>query len=131
MHLVEQVIYNTVLNGGPFQSSNVFPGNPNGNYSITVMDENGCQIEIEATIDVAALSIFTTFHDLSCHDLNDGLILVDVTGGVPPYQYSIDGINFQDEIVFENLSPGTYQVTAMDAGGFTVYIRFDRHLESS
>ncbi|MCO6492737.1 MAG: proprotein convertase P-domain-containing protein [Phaeodactylibacter sp.] len=108
------------LNGGPFQSGNVFAGNPNGVYTITVMDENGCRIEISATVDVEALSIATTHQGLSCHDADDGLITVDVTGGVPPYQYSIDGINFQDEMSFSGLSGEDYVVTAIDAGGFAV-----------
>ena len=108
------------LNGGTFQISNVFDNNPNGMHSIIVMDENGCQVEVSVTVNVPALNITTTHHGLSCHDANDGLILVDVTGGVPPYLYTIDGINFQNESVFENLPPGNYTVTAIDADGFSI-----------
>ncbi len=108
------------LNGGPFQSSNIFTGNPNGIYTITIMDENGCQIEISATVNVNALGITTTHQRPSCHDVNDGLILIEASGGEPPYQYSIDGINFQDENEFGGLSAGNYIVTVMDSGGFTI-----------
>ncbi|MCB0594844.1 MAG: proprotein convertase P-domain-containing protein [Lewinellaceae bacterium] len=108
------------LDGGPFQSSNVFAGNPSGIYAIAIMDERGCQLEISATVDVEAMSIATTHQGISCHDANDGLILVDVTGGVPPYQYSIDGNTFQDEVGFSGLNEGAYVVTVLDSGGFAV-----------
>ena len=41
-------------------------------------------------------------------------------GGVPPYMYSIDGINFQSNSEFSNLGKGDYTVTIQDAKGFTV-----------
>jgi hypothetical protein len=41
---------------------------------------------------------------------------VSVTnGGVPPYQYSLDGINFQASSIFDGLAAGTYTVTVRDS----------------
>ncbi len=108
------------LSGGPFQISNIFTENLNGNYTITIMDANGCEIMISTIVDVDALSITTTHQNISCHDFNDGTITAEVTGGVSPYQYSIDGINFQDENTFTGLGAGVYTITIIDAGGFTV-----------
>src|SRR5205807_2158411 len=41
------------------------------------------------------------------------------SGGTAPYQYSIDGTNFQTAPLFGSLAPGGYLVTAKDAGGLT------------
>lgn len=47
----------------------------------------------------------------------DGSIAVNGSGGVPPYTYSIDGVNFQSTGNFDLLSSGTYMVTIEDAAG--------------
>jgi gliding motility-associated-like protein len=54
----------------------------------------------------------------SC-DASDGQFTVTATGGTPPYQYSIDGINFQSSPVLTNLAAGAYEVEVMDANGCT------------
>ncbi len=55
--------------------------------------------------------------DISCFGVNDGSIQINATGGIPPYQYSIDGVNFQMSPDFLNLAAGEYNVTIMDADG--------------
>ncbi|MEP6793273.1 MAG: gliding motility-associated C-terminal domain-containing protein, partial [Saprospiraceae bacterium] len=50
-----------------------------------------------------------------CFDQHNGSIIADQTGGVEPVRYSIDGVNFQPSPSFNNLSGGTYTVTAFDA----------------
>jgi hypothetical protein len=48
----------------------------------------------------------------------DGSISVtNVSGGVPPYFYSIDGVNFQIWNTFDYLCSGTYTVTTKDSQG--------------
>lgn len=49
--------------------------------------------------------------------LNDGKITVQPTGGTPPYQYSLDGAEFQPNPVFENLTNGFYGLSVLDANG--------------
>lgn len=46
-----------------------------------------------------------------------GSITITTTGGLPPYTYSIDGVNFQGNPVFSNLPGGTYTATARSANG--------------
>lgn len=38
------------LNGGPFESSNVFPNLPPGDYDIVVLDQNGCEKDTMITL---------------------------------------------------------------------------------
>jgi hypothetical protein len=45
---------------------------------------------------------------------NDGVIIVSVIGGVPPYEYSI-GESFQSENTFTALAEGTYTITVRDS----------------
>lgn len=47
---------------------------------------------------------------------SSGTITVsNVNGGVPPYQYSIDGFNYQSGNIFSGLTSGSYTVTVRDA----------------
>src|SRR5665213_3741860 len=47
----------------------------------------------------------------------DGVITLTGSKGLPPYSYSLDGINYQSSNVFTNLSPGFYAELIKDANG--------------
>ncbi len=50
------------------------------------------------------------------HDENEGVItLQNVGGGLPPYNYSIDGVNFTNDPEFINLAPDNYEMIVQDA----------------
>ncbi|MGB4848026.1 MAG: hypothetical protein WBP41_08925, partial [Saprospiraceae bacterium] len=51
---------------------------------------------------------------------NDGSFTVNVTGGIAPLKYSVDGINFQASNTFSNLPGGSYQFIVSDANGCTI-----------
>lgn len=60
------------------------------------------------------------FTNPSC-GIGNGLISIEVTGGTPPYEYSIDdGLTFDDAPVFSELWPGSYLIVARDANGCIV-----------
>lgn len=48
-------------------------------------------------------------------DISNSMITVNVAGGTPAYQYSLDNITWQDSNVFSNLSRGDYMVYVKDA----------------
>lgn len=48
---------------------------------------------------------------------NYGSFVVSASYGIEPYQYSIDGLNFQSSNTFSGLSAGTYTITVKDAIG--------------
>jgi subtilisin-like proprotein convertase family protein len=109
------------IDGGSFQSSSSFTPIANGTHNIVVKDANGCEITLSATVSVATLAISGSItHPISCAGDSDGQITANGTGGVPAYQYSLNGGSYQSSSVFSNLAAGSYTLTIKDSGGFTV-----------
>ena len=104
-------------------NSGTFINLPEGDYTVVINQSNGsvsCDyIEnyvISAPADpVSANAVLV--QDYTC--LQDGIIEVQsVSGGTAPYEYSIDGINFDGSAgadVFTNLTDGTYNISIRDA----------------
>jgi hypothetical protein len=51
----------------------------------------------------------------SCGNNNGSITVSGVTGGTSPYEYSLDGVNWQASNVFSNLALGNYVVNIRDA----------------
>ncbi|WP_186525838.1 T9SS type B sorting domain-containing protein [Seonamhaeicola sediminis] len=108
--------------GTTFVSSNVFTGLVAGNYDVVVQytyDADVCasvaqNITITTQAPITGTATLTT--PLTC--TTNGVIAVSgVSGGTSPYEYSIDGVNFQSGNTFSGLTNGTYTVTVRDASG--------------
>lgn len=70
-----------------------------------------------ASFDVSSkcnLYAWSAFTNSTCGDSN-GTITVTADFGIPPYQYSLNGINYQSSNIFTNLAAGTYTITVRDA----------------
>ena len=89
-----------------------------GTYQVLVTDSNGCRSYCRVDIaEPPLLSCAATATETSCL-LNDGSITVNVTGGTGQFEFSIDnGLSYQTSNVFQNLTPGNYEVTVRDANG--------------
>ncbi len=112
-------IYNYSIDGGAFSPSNIFDNLSAGPHTVIVQDANGCETSIDGFI-VEPEELLTLPDDLSnvtCLGENDGLISVITIGGNPLYTYSIDGISYQPEPIFFDLSPGDYLMTTLDING--------------
>ena len=87
-----------------------------GPATIFVIDAAGCLdstivfIPSASNMDILAISITG-----STTGLSNGSVEVDVSGGIPPYRYSLDGITYQASSVFTGLAPGTYCIYISDA----------------
>ncbi|HET6993445.1 MAG TPA: gliding motility-associated C-terminal domain-containing protein, partial [Chitinophagaceae bacterium] len=106
------------IDGINFQAGNIFTGVHPGNYQPTVKDANGCIATVSTTINIDCPTITATTTNETCGNSN-GSINVTGANGIPPYQYSIDGINFQTAPIFSNLPAGTYTITIKDSPGYT------------
>jgi len=100
-------------------SSNDINNVPAGTYYVTVTDGNSCQLTDSVTIDepTEALALTAETVDNLCYDDRDGEIKINGTGGIYPYQYSLDGENYSNSNRFVGLLAGVYDVYAKDANG--------------
>jgi gliding motility-associated-like protein len=113
--------YTYSLNGGAGQSTGVFGSLTAGTYTIDIADARGCDTSL--TIDVyeaPPVSVAVqTFRDVRCFNACDGMIRLTGNGGFLPYQFSIDGVNFQSIDSFNALCNNTYTITIKDRKGCT------------
>lgn len=90
----------------------------NGNYTITVTDNNGCTDTYTASvIQPAALTVACTSGNTSCYGAADGTATATPSGGTAPYLYN--WINGANSSIINGLSTGSYSVTVTDNHGCT------------
>lgn len=106
--------------GVNWQTSNIFLNVTNYIAPFWIKDNTG-QIFITtfSFADLCDPPFKVSTQQTPAHCGANGSISVTAADGIPPYQYSLDGINFQASSVFINLAPGTYTVTVKDFYNFT------------
>ncbi len=106
--------YEYSMDGGAFQTSNIFETAQEGNHTMTVRDANGCTTTTIATIDFDEEIEYTMEkQDVLCYQGSDGSITVNVSQNDAgnTMSYSIDGgTNFQASPTFSGLTQGDYQI---------------------
>lgn len=60
--------------------------------------------------DADMLTLCIAKSDVKCFGGSDGSITATPAGGTPPYQFSLDKINWQSDPTFSDLPPGNYTV---------------------
>lgn len=111
--------YSYSLDGGPFQSVNVFSNLLAGTYTVRVKDASNGTFDLTATVQSLNsnnLGFTYVIANASCSN-NDGSLLATGTGGVQPFQFALNGGNYQGNGQFSNLSNGNYTVTVKDGNG--------------
>jgi len=107
------------ISGAP-QPSGVFFGLPAGNYAVTATDAMGDVVTQNVTLTNTFLSpspiVISALPPSGCNTFDAKLTLAG-TGGLPPYTYSLDNINYQTSNMFSNLTAGTYYYAVKDANG--------------
>jgi len=108
------------INGGTtFQSAATFADLDNGAYDIVVQDAAGCEAFGQVQINDTGMVLIddVEIDDALC-DGENGEINIVASGGVMPYNYSIDnGQNFQTSNIFGGLTPGAYNILIEDVNG--------------
>jgi len=88
----------------------------NGNLLSIISEQEQVSVTLIDTI-CNTLSISSSVTDASCPDQMDGEIQIFSNGGLPPYEYSIDGISFSTNSVYSSLLSGSYTVIVQDSLG--------------
>jgi len=82
---------------------------PPGNYNLTVTDDNDCSSTSSIQIDfLEGVELDLETSSLLCSDDQNGSVSINDSG--INLTYSLDGINFQSDPFFGNLSAGTYEL---------------------
>lgn len=87
-----------------------------GMYTLTVTDENGCEMETMTEITQPdPLEVNVKTEDITCFGGRDGRITLTPQGGTPPYRYSMDNNEFNGSPTFVGLKAGDYTLFIKDA----------------
>ena len=88
-------------------------------YTFDFFDSGSCNVEVSGEICPCLwggnppVYEFTTTDDCGSYGVGE-LNVLNNQNGHPPYQYSIDGLNFQDVSFFNSLFAGPYTLTVID-----------------
>ncbi len=118
-----QAPYSFSINGGAFQSSNLFSNLGPGLYTIRAKGVKGCEAPTDVEL-VAPNSTLTAASvlksDADCFTDN-GSIRITAAQGKPPYKFQFEQRGFRNSLTgdttFANLKFGNYTITVKDADG--------------
>lgn len=109
--------YEYSLDGVTWQTSNVFTGLPAGTYTVFFRERDGCNGTLSITVaEPTVLTSTAAAVPVVCNGQSTGTITASATGGVAPYEYSINGTTWQGSNVF-NVPAGAYTVQIRDFNG--------------
>ena len=112
---------------GPSESGDfrdwVFTNLATGTYTLTISDNGGCTyVSPPITINNIPLFTFTADTTGTTCNLNNGYVTITVSGGTPPYTYTIGGEFSYESIqsplsayTFNNLYSGAYSLTLTES----------------
>lgn len=96
-----------------------------GWYFVTLTDGFGCVSFDSIFVGDNSFEVFPESRPLACPGVNDAYINVDsIIGGVPPFQFSLNGGPFGPSGQFSALLPGVYQVDIADVAGCNTALEF-------
>lgn len=115
------------LDGANWQTTNRFTGLRAGSYTVIIRDANNC-ISVSNTVSIsqpAPIVLTKTTVNVTCYSGGNGSATITATGGAGTMAYSInEGLSWQSDKNFYNLTAGAYSVIVRDAGGCTNSISF-------
>lgn len=95
-----------------------------GNYTCTVTDANGCVVSTGVLVEqpATALVVSKSQTDIPCFGMSNGAAIVNVSGGVAPYNYSWNNGSTGSRI--DNIVAGSYSCTITDNKGCSLTVGF-------
>lgn len=111
--------YRVSWNQSAFNSSTDSLSLTAGVYHLQVLDANDCELLLNFEITEPTPLTATSTDTPSCPGESNGSILVEASGGTPPYTYRWNTSPPQDTQLISGLPAGIYSVTVFDANGCT------------
>jgi len=109
------------INGSSAQPDATFGNLVAGDYSLKVVDANGCEASVSKAIsqpDSPLTLSVANYSDVSCYGKNDGKVVLLASGGTYPYSYSMGDGPFVSTSTFTALAASSgYSFTAKDSKG--------------
>lgn len=107
--------YTYSINGVDFQDGSSFADLMPDDYTLTVMDMNGCIGEGSVTIGAPnAIDIADQTMDIMCNGETNGSITVTATGGNGDFCYVFEGGDCESTNMWTDLAAGDYDIEAWD-----------------
>jgi gliding motility-associated-like protein len=86
---------------------------PAGVYQVTATAANGIVVKQQVTVHGSDMSAKVKVTTASCYGDNNNQIALDVSGGIPPYRYTLNG-HPADSPVISNVQAGAYTLIVSD-----------------
>ena len=112
----------TYIANGVSSADGSFVGLMSDTFLISVTDDVGCTISTQYILTQSdPLDATVSILGLGCSGAQGGSLLVTVTGGNPPYMFTLNDsiVNVTGE--FTNLAPSDYDITVSDSRGCTTF----------
>ena len=114
--------YQYAYDASPLQSSPLLENIKAGSYLVKVVDAKGCikDSSIVITEPTKLMVDKVAIVNPTCENYPDGSILLSALGGIKPYTYALNSINFSTLNFFEKLREAKYVVSVKDSNNCTV-----------
>ncbi|MNY02117.1 hypothetical protein D3C86_1346760 [compost metagenome] len=86
-----------------------------GTYTVTVTNSDGCEGTKKFIVTASSIATVASMSIRDFQGGNNSATVVLTSDSIGTYQYSLDGIAFQDSPTFTNLDPGRYTVIIKEA----------------
>ena len=119
--------YSYSLDSMNFQTDSLFANLPAGNYRFYLLDDNGCEAQLDTTItepDTLDVTVLNQTDALCAGDAN-ATVTLDASGGQPAYTYAIAGDTGQSSGEFTDLVAGSYTFVVTDSNACVTEIDVD------
>ena len=130
--LAEEQDYEYSLDDDNYQADSLFENLSAGIYTVFARNQQGCVESAAIIIEEPELEkVSFEKEDVSCPGGTDGsfIVIIETVGfqSSGPYSYSLDGIHYQTDSLFENLSAGIYEVFIRNANNCiqSIYITIE------
>ena len=116
--------YRYSKDGINFQTSPIFNSLPAGLHTFTILDAafNTALLDVAVAEPGTFTASVGSKTDVSINGQSTGEVILDASGGTPPYRYSKNGTAFQTLPTFGALAAGTYTFTVRDAVSATTVV---------